>query len=326
MEWKRLSIVRRHKSRGIMTWYLRENSSGRVKYKSLGTTNRKVAEECLHRLLVLRFALPGERVTSIPLNNAVEDFLARPNLCAGSIGQYSRIVGHFVKWCRSRGVMNALDIDDRLAKQYYAELEGKAAVHRCKVCGCFLKWVFRENRVDRAEPFKFVEYRKCAKAVRDSWSVEDVDKIVSAAPSREMRMLWAFMAYAGLRIHEAAKVVDGDIYGTRLRVMGKGRKMAILPISDKLSLELMRFGSLGAGLGINKQKSIRELSKVCEKLGIFGWVSNHKFRHSFATNLATSGCPVAVAMRLLRHSSSAMTLDVYSHVVPEDMRIWVDRI
>ncbi|WP_228368392.1 tyrosine-type recombinase/integrase, partial [Klebsiella pneumoniae] len=91
-------------------------------------------------------------------------------------------------------------------------------------------------------------------------------------------------------------------------------KAAILPISEKLSSELVRFGPLGDGLGINKQKSIRELTKVCKKLEIRGWVSNHKFRHSFATNLATSGCPVAIAMKLLRHSSSAMTLDVYSHV------------
>jgi len=35
---------------------------------------------------------------------------------------------------------------------------------------------------------------------------------------------------------------------------------------------------------------------------------------------------VAVAMRLLRHSSSAMTLDVYTHIVPADMREWAEKV
>jgi 2,4-dienoyl-CoA reductase-like NADH-dependent reductase (Old Yellow Enzyme family) len=71
---------------------------------------------------------------------------------------------------------------------------------------------------------------------------------------------------------------------------------------------------------------VREIKKVCARLKIEGWASNHKFRHSFATNLAASGCPVAVAMRLLRHSSSAMTLDVYTHIVPADMREWAEKV
>ena len=100
----------------------------------------------------------------------------------------------------------------------------------------------------------------------------------------------------------------------------------MLPINGRLKRELEKFGSLGDGLKIDKQKSLRELKKVCARLGIIGWASNHKFRHSFATNLAAAACLVAVAMRLLRHSSSAMTLDVYTHIMPADMRAWAEKI
>ncbi len=326
MEWKRLSIVQRHKSRGIKTWYLREYSSGKISYKSLGTTCRRVAQECLHRLLVLRFSLPGEASAEIPLRKMMDSFLSRANLCDGSREQYARIVGHFVEWCEKNGIQNVLSIDENTGRLYYAGLDGKSAGHRCKVCGCFLNWVYRECRIQRIQPFKFVEYRKYSKMMRDSWSSDEVDRIVGAAPTKELRMLWALMAYAGLRIHEAAKVTDADISGRTLNVLGKGGKMATLPICDKLASEFSRFGRLENGLGIGKQKSIRNLVKVCANLGIQGWVANHKFRHSFATNLAKSGCPVAIAMRLLRHSSSKMTLDVYTHVIPADLHGWLEKL
>ena len=85
MEWKRLSIVQRHKSRGIKTWYLRENDGGRISYRSLGTASKKTATECLQRLLVLRFALPGETFEKISIRGAMEAFLDRPNLKRNSV-------------------------------------------------------------------------------------------------------------------------------------------------------------------------------------------------------------------------------------------------
>ena len=326
MEWKHLSVVQRHKSRGIKTWYLREKSNGVISYKSLGTTCRKVAEECLQRLLVLRFALPGESSEKISVKDSVNRFLDRPSLKGNSVEQYARILKHFANWCEKHGILDIQKIDDKVARDYYASLEGKSAMHRCRVCGCFLSWVYREHKVERIQPFKFVDFKRVAKAERDSWSVKEVDRIVEAAPSREMRMLWALMAYAGLRIHEAAGLRDKDIRGDQFQVIGKGDKFAMLPLNARLSAELKRFGPLGDGLKISKQKSIRELQKACGRLGIEGWVANHKFRHSFASNLAASGCPVAVAMRLLRHSSSAMTLDVYTHIVPADMRTWAEKV
>ena len=326
MEWKRLSVVQRHKSRGIKTWYLRENSGGVISYRSLGTTCKRVAEECLQRLLVLRFAMPGEVLEGVPMEGAVREFLERPGLKMGSVEQYRRILEHFSGWCKGQRVHDLLSVDERLARKYYASLRGKSARHKCRVCGCFLSWVYRENRVERAQPFKFVDFRRVAKVERDAWSVDEVERIVEAAPSAEMRMLWALMAYAGLRVHEAAGLRQADILGDRFQVVGKGDKFAVLPINGRLRRELERFGSLGDGLKIDKQKSIREIKKVCARLKIEGWASNHKFRHSFATNLAASGCPVAVAMRLLRHSSSAMTLDVYTHIVPADMREWAEKV
>lgn len=322
--WLRLSIVQRHKSRGIKTWYLRENDHGYISYRSLGTTQKTVAQQCLQRLLVLRFALPWETPTSIFMDPLIEKFVARPSLKAESSKLYYRILRHFSDWCKKKEISDILKFGVDEAQDYYSELFGKSARQRCRVCGIFLNWIYKHNKIDRIQPFKLIEYRKTVRPARDSWSSEEMRQIVEAAPDRAMRMLWAFMAYAGLRINEATNLKDSNIHDNAIYVIGKGDKFAVLPIGKRLADEISRFGPLGDGLHISKQRSIRALCKVCQKLQIEGWASNHKFRHSFATNLAARGCPVAIAMRLMRHSSSAMTLDVYTHVLQDDLIKWVD--
>ncbi len=323
--WVRLSIIQRHKSRGILTWYLRENDHGRIGYRSLGTTRKSVAQQCLQRLLVLRFAFPWECSLSKDIGPMLERFCARASLKAGSAEQYRRVLTHFQGWCSDRGITDALRVSAEDAQDYYSGLSGKSARHRCRICGVFLGWIYKLCKIDRAQPFKLVEYRKDPRSVRDSWSRSEVQQIVENAPDKDMRMLWAFMAYAGLRISEAANLTDGNIRDDALFIVGKGDKFAVLPIGSRLAAEIALHGPLGNGLHINKQRSIRALCRVCKKLRIEGWTSNHKFRHSFASNLAASGCPVPIAMRLMRHSSSSMTLDVYTHVLQDDLVKWVER-
>ena len=48
-------------------------------------------------------------------------------------------------------------------------------------------------------------------------------------------------------------------------------------------------------------------------------VDFHALRHSFVTNLAAAGVAPAVAQKLARHSTSRLTLDVYTHVGSEGM-------
>lgn len=322
--WNRLSIVQRHKCRGIKVWYLRENCGGHISYRSLGTTSKSVAQQCLQRLLVLRFAMPWETGEHLDTKKLVDLFVARPSLKGDSAAQYRRILEAFADWCEKRNIQDVLRLGEEEAQEYYLQLSGKSARQHCRVCGIFLNWVYRRYKVNRTQPFKLIEYRKEVRTLRDSWSPEQVRKIVEAAPDRDMRMLWALMAYAGLRVHEATTLKDGDIRDGCIHVVGKGDKYAVLPIGNRLRQELSLHGPLGDGLNVNKQRSIRELGKVCKRLHIEGWASNHKFRHSFASNLAARGCPVGIAMRLMRHSSSAMTLDVYTHVLQDDLVKWVD--
>ena len=44
----------------------------------------------------------------------------------------------------------------------------------------------------------------------------------------------------------------------------------------------------------------------------------HDLRHTYASALIASGCSVKVVQAHLGHKSAAMTLDIYSHLWPQD--------
>ncbi len=66
-----------------------------------------------------------------------------------------------------------------------------------------------------------------------------------------------------------------------------------------------------------------------ERIPRYGRVMTHAFRHSWATwilqNAPTAGA-IPYVSRQLGHSSVKMTLDVYSHVIPEENRHLADRL
>ena len=54
-------------------------------------------------------------------------------------------------------------------------------------------------------------------------------------------------------------------------------------------------------------------------IGIEGKANPHKFRHSFASNLLRNGANVVAVSKLMRHFSPTITLNTYSHIIPDDL-------
>lgn len=62
----------------------------------------------------------------------------------------------------------------------------------------------------------------------------------------------------------------------------------------------------------------KRFNSYLEKAGL-RHVQIHSLRHSFATILLAAGGSIKATQRALGHASAAMTLDVYSHLIPEDL-------
>ena len=59
---------------------------------------------------------------------------------------------------------------------------------------------------------------------------------------------------------------------------------------------------------------------------VVAWMGWHAYRRGLATNLGTCGVPAKVAQAILRHSSVALTLNIYTQVPDEQSRAALQKI
>ena len=61
----------------------------------------------------------------------------------------------------------------------------------------------------------------------------------------------------------------------------------------------------------------RTINRIREAGHDFPRITSHVFRHTFATRAIEAGMQPQVLKTILGHSSLAMTMDLYSHVLPD---------
>jgi len=135
---------------------------------------------------------------------------------------------------------------------------------------------------------------------------------------------------AGLRLAELTTLTDGhlDFSGQLVRVMGKGRKMRVVPFGEIAKQRLQQyiemrnatFGSGAAALFVNKEGnpiSTRSIARIVEKytakLREGEKLSPCALRHSFATHLLDNGADLLAISDLLGHES-VRTTQIYTHI------------
>ena len=78
------------------------------------------------------------------------------------------------------------------------------------------------------------------------------------------------------------------------------------------------------GTAVDPRNALRAISTAA-KASMTG-IGLHTLRHSFATHMLEAGVPLHTVSELLRHSSVAVTGDVYGHVSTEGARSAVERL
>uniref|UniRef100_B8IZE7 Tyrosine recombinase XerC n=1 Tax=Desulfovibrio desulfuricans (strain ATCC 27774 / DSM 6949 / MB) TaxID=525146 RepID=B8IZE7_DESDA len=151
-----------------------------------------------------------------------------------------------------------------------------------------------------------------------------------AGSAEEERILCRDLALAellygsGLRISEALSldVDDVQLSSRVLRVMGKGSRERLAPLSDtsfsclKAWLEerpllalpdeaALFVGARGARL--NRREAARIVERLCRRAGLTFTVSPHSLRHSFATHLLEAGADMRSVQELLGHQRLTTT-------------------
>lgn len=212
---------------------------------------------------------------------------------------------------------------ERLAARKYAP---KTARELLRCASQFFRWAADTYEIEGFAPLAKVARPKLVKRQKEFWTPEEVDAILDAAPAPRFRLFWAFMAFAGLRYHEACSIGPGSVKDGEIEVVGKGNKQAFLPVNDRLRREIERYGGMENGIfrgtaftnGASANRTLKKAAAAA--LGERGGnASNHRFRHSFASNLIRAGVNVKAVQQLMRHEDVQITLDTYSHLLREDL-------
>jgi integrase/recombinase XerC len=140
----------------------------------------------------------------------------------------------------------------------------------------------------------------------------------------------------GMRLSELTglRCGDVDVDAQTVKVLGKGRKQRIIPLSPSLCRELKRylealraqwaappdspFFRTAKGAQVYPNLVYRVVHAGLEQEGVKGKKSPHVLRHSFATHMLNNGADLNSIKDLLGHSSLSAT-QVYTHNTVEKL-------
>ena len=113
------------------------------------------------------------------------------------------------------------------------------------------------------------------------------------------------------------------------RILKEERSRLLSDSANAFSGETFVFHS-GDMKPIQYNRVNRYVSRISEQIQkqdpIFPAVTTHVMRHTFATRAIENGMPPQVLKSILGHSSLAMTMDLYSHVLPDQKAEYMDMI
>lgn len=167
--------------------------------------------------------------------------------------------------------------------------------------------------------------------------VSSEDESVEPWRSARDRLVLEILYGSGLRASEICGLTVRSLSddSTTIRVMGKGSKERIVPMSEHAQRALERWMGVrhevvsertgdaliltARGNPISRRDVARILDDASERVALAGGTHPHALRHSFATHLMDNGADTRSIQELLGHSN-ASTTQRYTHVSKERLR------
>ncbi len=151
-------------------------------------------------------------------------------------------------------------------------------------------------------------------------------------PYRDAAILELFYS-CGMRLSElvslnATALPDGE---DCLRVVGKGRKVRLIPVGDYARAAVRKYRDMAGVSGVmplfisrlGKRLTARSIQLMLDKYlrlsNIPFHISPHKLRHTFATHMLDAGADLRAVQELLGHASLSTT-QIYTHVTKSRMK------
>jgi integrase/recombinase XerD len=202
----------------------------------------------------------------------------------------------------------------------------------------FMKW---EDYLEK-DPTEFVDSPRLWRKLPSVLSREEVSRLIESPGGKLLglrdRAMLELMYATGIRVSELTglTLTDIDVRSGYIRVMGKGRKERLVPLSRTSITWIKRYikelrPDLDKGRGEEKiflNQRGGPLSRVgvwkimkrhMKSSGLDKKASPHTLRHSFATHLLEGGADLRAVQEMLGHSDISTT-QIYTHISREYLK------
>jgi integrase len=162
-------------------------------------------------------------------------------------------------------------------------------------------------------------------------SLEEINRIINAAPTFRDRVIIEVLASTGLRRAELRdlKIDDINFESKHLYVReGKGKKPRTLKVSDQILRNIKQLiGNRTKGNIFTSPKSypnglsLKQINEIVAKCSLRAGVRHpnpgrnqinpHLFRHSFVRQMLRDGVPIQYVQKMVGHASIKTTVDIY---------------
>ena len=262
------------------------------------------------------------------------------NFSQNTIDAYMNDVEKLLIFCNDEGLdIITLDLDD--LQRFSASLHdiGIGAVSQCRVL-CGVRSLFRFMQLDNYrddDPSELLESPKTGDHLPEVLSTEEVDMLedsidLSKWEGQRNRAIIEVLFSCGLRVSELVSLTISGLFLDEqfIRVIGKGRKERLVPISGRAIKELKYwFIDRNAmkikpgcddyvflnrrGGKLTRTMILIMIKRQAVEAGITRTISPHTLRHSFATALLKGGADLRVIQSLLGHEH-IRTTEIYIHL------------
>lgn len=262
------------------------------------------------------------------------------NFSQNTIDAYMNDVEKLLIFCNDEGLdIITLDLDD--LQRFSASLHdiGIGAVSQCRVL-CGVRSLFRFMQLDNYrddDPSELLESPKTGDHLPEVLSTEEVDMLedsidLSKWEGQRNRAIIEVLFSCGLRVSELVSLTISGLFLDEqfIRVIGKGRKERLVPISGRAIKELKYwFIDRNAmkikpgyddyvflnrrGGKLTRTMILIMIKRQAVEAGITRTISPHTLRHSFATALLKGGADLRVIQSLLGHEH-IRTTEIYTHL------------
>lgn len=279
--------------------------------------------------------------------NAINEFKSylkiEKSLSENSISAYLNDVKHLSRFCLSQQPaisplkVTLNDIETFLA--YLHDLKINPRSQARIISGIKAFYFFLElNDYIVENPTLLISTPRIDKKLPTILTVEEIDAIINAIDlsrpdGHRNRAMLETLYSCGLRVSELVELKLNQLYFDEgfIKVIGKGNKERLVPISNKAINEIKHYFEKTRNLQkiangyqnyVFLNKNGKKLTRVmvfiiikqlAKKIGLNKEISPHSFRHSFATHLVEGGADLRAVQQMLGHES-IITTEIYTHI------------